>query len=117
MTLKEFGDMLATSGMPVAYLAFPADNCPSMPFITFQEVGSNNFGADGKVYQKVRTMQVDLFTSGKDETAEDALENALNDYFWNKYQTVEDSESCQRYTYTIEVFGGNSNGEQSQIQS
>lgn len=48
MTLKDFGDLLATSGLPVTYLAFPADDCPEMPFITFQEVGSNNFSADGK---------------------------------------------------------------------
>lgn len=107
MTLKEFGDLLATSGLPVTYLAFPADNCPEMPFITFQEVGSNNFSADGKVYQRVRSMQVDLFTKDKDEAAETALENALSDYFWNKYQTVEDTEACQRYTYEIEILGGN----------
>ena len=113
MTLKEFGDILATSGMPVAYLAFPADSCPSMPFVTFQEVGSNNFSADGVVWQKVRSMQVDLFTAGKDTDAEDALEDALSDYFWNKYQTVEDNESCQRYTYEIDILGGNENAEQS----
>lgn len=106
MTQKEFGDILATSGYPVAYLAFPADNCPSMPFITFQETGSNNVSADGVVYQKVKRYQVDLFTEGKDETAEEALENALSDFFWNKYQTVEDTEACQRYTYEIEVLGG-----------
>lgn len=107
MTLKEFGDVLATSGLPVTYLAFPADACPSMPFVTFQETGSNNFGADGHVYQRIRSMQVDLFTEGKDEAAEMALENALSDYFWNKYQTVDDTEDCQRYTYEIEILGGN----------
>lgn len=106
MTQKEFGDILAASGYPVAYLAFPADNCPSMPFVVFQETGSNNFSADGVVFQKVRRYQVDLFTEGKDETAEEALENALSDFFWNKYQTVEDTEACQRYTYEIEVLGG-----------
>ena len=106
MTQKDFGDMLAASGLPVAYLAFPADNCPEMPFITFQETGSNNVSADGVVYKKVKIYQVDLFTADKDEAAEEALENALSDYFWNKNQTVEDNEACQRYTYTIEVFGG-----------
>ena len=106
MTQKDFGDILAASGYPVAYLAFPADKCPSMPFITFQEIGSNNVSADGVVYQRVRQYQVDLFTADKDETAENALENALKDFFWNKYQTVEDNEACQRYTYTLEVLGG-----------
>lgn len=107
MTLKDFGDLLATSGLPVTYLAFPADDCPEMPFVTFQEVGSNNFSADGKVFKRIRSMQVDLFTRDKDEAAEQALENALGGYFWNKYQTIEDNEDCQRYTYEIDILGGN----------
>lgn len=108
MTQKEFGDILASSGFPVTYLAFPADKCPPMPFVTFQETGSNNIGADGKVWQRVRQYQVDLWTADKDEEAELALEDALDnaDLFWNKYQTVEDTEACQRYTYSIEVLGG-----------
>ncbi len=106
MTQTEFGNILKASGLPVAYLAFPADQCPPMPFITFQETGSNNVSADGVVWKKVKIYQVDLFTVGKSEAAEEALENALSDFFWNKYQTVEDNEACQRYTYTLEVFGG-----------
>ena len=108
MTQKEFGAVLAASGYPVTYLAFPADQCPSMPFITFQEIGSNNVGADGIVYKKVKIYQVDLLTKDKDETAEAALEAAFEQagMFWNKYQTIDDTEACQRYTYTIEVLGG-----------
>lgn len=108
MNLQEFKGILDVSGMPVAYLAFPADHCPAMPFITFQETGSNNFGADGKVFQKVKTMQVDLFTATKQPDAEEALEDALDDaeIFWNKFQTIDDNESCQRYTYEVEIIGG-----------
>ena len=106
MTPKQIQDMLKASGFPVAYLAFPADKCPAMPFVTWQEVGSNNVSADGIVYKPVRTIQIDLYTAEKDWNAEAALEGAIADYFWNKYQTVEDNEACQRYTYTIEVFGG-----------
>lgn len=106
MTQKEFGDILATSGLPVTYLAFPAENCPDMPFVTFQETGSNNVSADGIVYKKVKVYQVDLFTAGKDEAAEEALESALGEFFWNKYQTLDENEACQRYTYTLEVLGG-----------
>jgi len=108
MTQKEFGDILATSGYPVAYLAFPADNCPAMPFITFQETGSDNVSADGIVYKRVKIYQVDLFTRDKDPAAEEALEAAFdtNEFFWNKAQSLEENEACQIYTYTIEVFGG-----------
>ena len=117
MTQKDFGDILAASGLPVAYLAFPADQCPAMPFVTWQETGSNNVSADGVVYQPVRSIQVDLFTAGKDWGAEAALEQALAGLFWNKIQTLDDAEACQRYTYTFEVLGEENNGEQSQIQS
>lgn len=106
MTQSDFGNILSASGLPVAYLAFPADKCPEMPFITFQEIGTNNVSADGIVYKKVNIYQVDLFTKDKDPVSEEALENALSDFFWNKYQTVEDNEACQRYTYQLEVFGG-----------
>ena len=108
MTQETFGGILAESGYPVAYLAFPADTCPEMPFITFQEIGSNNVSADGRVWQRVRIYQVDLFTRYKDPTAENALESAFdnNDLFWNKVQTLEETEACQRYTYTLEVLGG-----------
>ena len=108
MTQKDFGDILAVSGYPVAYLAFPANECPQMPFVVFQETGSNNVGADGIVYKKVKVYQVDLLTADKDETAEAALEAAFEQagIFWNKYQTIDDNEACQRYTYTIEVLGG-----------
>ena len=106
MTLKEIQELLETSGYPVAYLSFPADKAPSMPFITWQETGSNNISADGHVYKPVRTIQVDLFTRSKDPTAEAALESVFNDFFWNKIQTLDNTEDCQRYTYEIEVFGG-----------
>lgn len=108
MTLADFRKILDKSGFPVAYLSFPAERCPAMPFITYQETGSDNFSADGKVYKRVRTLQVDLFTKNKQPAAEEALEAAFDDaeIFWNKFQTVDDNESCQRYTYEIEVIGG-----------
>lgn len=110
MTPEKIQKMLEGSGFPVTYLAFPADKCPAMPFVTWQETGSNNVSADGVVFQPVRSIQVDLFTAGKDWSAEAALEEALSDLFWNKVQTLDEAEACQRYTYTFEVLGGN-NGE------
>ena len=103
MTLAEFKTQLETSGLPVAYLRYPAEEVPSMPFVTYQETGSNNFGADGKVYHKIKRIQVDLWTTNKDLQAEEALENALDGLFWDKVQTVDEGEACQRYTYEIEI--------------
>ena len=115
MTPTEIYNVLTGSGYPVTYLAFPADECPAMPFITWQETGSNNLGAVGVVYKPVRSIQVDHFTAGKNWAAEAALEQTLNNngIFWNKIQTLDDAEACQRYTYTFEVLGEENNGEQS----
>ena len=88
--LSDFKNKLEASGLPVTYLSWPEDECPEMPFITFQETGTDNFAADGVVHQVIHNMQVDLFSHGKDLNAEDALENALSGVFWNKFQTSED---------------------------
>lgn len=105
MTLAEFAQILESTGLPVAYQAFEAESCPDMPFITYQETGSNNFGADGVVYQPIKRMQVDLFTSKKDITAENKLEAAFQNavIFWQKVLTAEDAEACTIYTYEIEI--------------
>lgn len=103
MTLSEIKTQLSSSGLPVAYQAFPADEDVQMPFVVFQEVGSDNFGADGVVYAKAKRIQVDLFTHGKDSVSEESLEAALNFCFWNNEQTPIDDESCNRMTYTFVV--------------
>lgn len=103
MTLQEFGALLQTTGLDVAYESFPDDECPEMPFITFQEVGTNNVSADGGVYKKVRRMQVDLFTKAKSEATEALLETALNNFFWNSVQSYDATELCHRQTYEVEI--------------
>ena len=103
MTLAELYTQLETAGYPVAYQSFPEDSVPSMPFITYQETGTNNFSGDGIVYKQISRIQIDLFTAGRDTTAEAALEGALSFTFWNKEQTPIDDEWCQRWTYFIEI--------------
>lgn len=103
MTLTELKTQLDTSKLPVAYLSFPADEAPAMPFVVYQEIMTNNFGADGVVYKKISRIQIDLFTYGRDIAAEEALEDALSFTFWNKEQTPIDDEACYRWTYEIEI--------------
>lgn len=105
MTLEEFAQILESTGLPVAYQAFDAKDCPDMPFIVYQETGSNNFGADGVVYQPIKRIQVDLFTSKKDIATETKIEAAFQNavIFWQKVLTTEDAEACTIYTYEIEI--------------
>lgn len=103
MTLAQLKTQLETSGLPVAYMVFPADEAPAMPFITFQETRTNNFGADGVVWKKISHIQIDLYTVGRDLDAEQALEEALAFTFWDKEQTPIDDEACYRWSYDIEI--------------
>lgn len=101
MTLAQLKTTLETSGYPVAYRAFPEADAPAMPFICYMATTTDNFGADGKVYEVVQFVEVQLFTEHKDLAAEANLEAALADVFWQKDEELIEDELCYRIIYTI----------------
>ena len=104
MTIAELFTQLKTSGLEVAYDSFPADNCPDPPFIVFRELSTNNFGADDRVRQKVRRIEIELITIGKDLTAEEAVEACLDEFtYWNITESYSDNEQTWSTFYTIEI--------------
>lgn len=98
--LDLIGDLKKT-GYPIAYLAFKKPQNP--PFICVQEPYTSNSFADGKVSAIIQHVQIDLYTSGKDAEAEDAVQNAISDYAWNKEMEYEDGEDIFRVIYDLEV--------------
>ncbi len=105
MTLAEFNTLLATTGYDVAYEHFPETEVPTMPFICYAETGSDNFGADGIVYQPIKVLQVQLFTKTKDTVAEGKLENVFeaSRIYWEKESEYNENELCYRVIYNIEI--------------
>ena len=105
MSLENMVAILEGTGMDVAYRRFEETNAPEMPFITYQEVANANFIADNKVFVKVSHLYVTLWTSKKDITAEQALEQALDDHDipWSKNESYLESEKCYEITYEVEV--------------
>lgn len=105
MTLQDFTTILTSTELPCRFLSFGANECPDMPFITFFETGSDNFGADGIVYHPIKEMQVDLWTAKKDIASESLLETTLTGagIFWQKDIDHDDDESCYRVTYTMSI--------------
>ena len=101
--LSVFKDMLKASGYPVAYLSWPKNAAPPMPYICYYTNGSDNFAADGTVYYPVAQVQVELYTEIKDPEAEAALEKALASFYWNKTETYINEEKCFQISYEIEV--------------
>lgn len=105
MTLKEFKSILDTTLLPVAYQAFPETDAPAMPFICYAEINSDNFKADGKVYEPIKVIEVQLFEASRSTTTEALIESAFdsNRIVWRKEPELLESESCIRVIYTVEV--------------
>ena len=76
MTLKELKSALKELNIPVAYSHFKQKTNP--PYITFLNVGTNNFFADNRVYEKNENIEIELYTSKKDTSIEEELEKILN---------------------------------------
>lgn len=105
MTIEELGVILQTTDLPVAYLAFKASETPKMPFIVFQETGSDNFGADNIVYHSGARIQVDLLCKTKSRETEMLLETTFteNNIFWVREVDFDSSEDYYRTTYEIVI--------------
>ena len=105
MKLIEVKEMLESTGLPVAYRAFPEGKAPKLPFIVYLSTGTDNFAADGKVYHEVKTIHVELYTETKSEELEKILEKAFDEWelFWNKSEEYLDTEKCYEILYEMEV--------------
>ena len=103
MTLQALATLLAGTGLPVTYRAWPVKKAPPLPYICYFVGYSNNFAADGKVYHPINHIQVELYTRRKDPAAEEAVESALLDLYWDKTETYIDTEQCYQILYEIEV--------------
>lgn len=101
MTLKELHARLKNAGYPVAYRAFKSAQKP--PFICYLVAYDHNFSADGQVYSKAKHVQVELYTTTKNEAAEANVENALAGLFFEKSETYIDTDRIYQILYEIEV--------------
>lgn len=107
MTLNELYTVLASTGLPVAYNAFPEEEAPELPVITYNVAYTNNFAAGDQVYKTIKHIDIHLYTKTKDEETEALLESALNDAFlvWNYTEAFEDAEECYHLIYEVEIYG------------
>lgn len=103
MRLEEIKERLENSGLPVVYRAWPEKKAPPLPFLCYLVDGSDNFFADGKVYEAITRVRVELYSRYKDLGAESAVEAALSGIGWEKTETYIDSEKCYQINYEIEV--------------
>lgn len=89
----------------VAYRAFPVGAAPSLPFICFMEMESNNFVADCKVYHKLTDVNIEFYSNTKDTVNEAAIESMLNDNLlpWDKAEYYIENGDMVQVVYGIEI--------------
>lgn len=78
MSYEEIVTMLQKIGLPFAYHHFAEGESPDPPFLIYLFPGSHNFGADGGVYFKVNTLDIELYTDKKDPESEECIEAILD---------------------------------------
>ena len=98
-------ELLTALGIPFAYDHFAEGECPEPPFICYLFPGSDNFGADGKVYYKINNVNIELYTDKKEPSVEQELEDALDaaSIFYDKTEVWIDSEKLYEVLYQFEM--------------
>ena len=105
MTLEELARMLEKTGFPFAYDHFAEGESPDPPFICYLLPQSDNFSADGKVYLKVSSVNIELYTDSKDLFVEQKLEAVLDTHgiFYDKTEVWIESEKLYEVLYSFEM--------------
>ena len=78
MTYDQMLSMLKEMKLPVAYDHFAEGESPAPPFMVFLFPSSDNFAADGRVYQRIDVLHVELYTDRKQPKLETKVETVLD---------------------------------------
>ena len=105
MTYDEIMGMLAEASLPIAYDHFAEGESPDPPFLVFLFPSSDNFSADGTVYQKIDELHIELYTDRKQPDVESAREAVLDKHgvFYNKSEVWIETERLYEVLYSTEV--------------
>ena len=88
-----------------AYDHFSEGESPDPPFICFLLPDSDNFSADGVVYQKMDHVRVELYTDNKDPQTEENVETVLDEHglFYNKSEVWIETEKLYEVMFSFEI--------------
>lgn len=103
MILKDLVSGLKKMGFPVAYSHYAEGDVPESPYIVIQGMGSNNFSADGIVYNEIEDTNIELYCDEKDQEAEKKISDFLteNKIYYEKTETYIESEKMIQSVFEI----------------
>ena len=105
MTFDEIAGLIGEVGLPRAYDHFEEGESPAPPFVVFLLPGTNNFMADGEVYEQVTEISIELYTDLKMPPLEAKVERVLANHNipWDKTEVWIDDEKLYEVRYELEV--------------
>ena len=105
MTYAQIAGLVASIGLPCAYDHFAEGESPDPPFVVFLLPGTNNFMADGEVYEQVTEISIELYTDLKIPPLEAKVERVLTAHNipWDKTEVWIDDEKLYEVRYELEV--------------
>lgn len=105
MTNQKVFEMVKSIGFPAAYHHFEEGREPEKPYIVYLYPSTDNFAADGIVYQAINELDIELYTEKKDIEAEKKVEAVLKEhgFFYEKTETYLASEKMFEVLYEMEV--------------
>ena len=105
MTYKEIAAMVESIGLPYAYYQFPEGTGQEPPFVVFFYSNIDDLYADESNYQRIVTLNIELYTREKDFEKEAAVEGILQNsgLSYYKEENYIDSEKMYQIAYEMEV--------------
>ena len=104
-TYDDIVEILSKANLPLAYDHFAESESPPPPFLVFLFPRSKNFSADGKVYQKIEELNIELYTDLKQPELEARIEAILDQHeiFYDKDEVWIPDEKLYEVLYTTEL--------------
>ena len=105
MTYDQILSMLKEAKLPIAYDHFAEGESPAPPFMVFLFPSSDNFAADGRVYQRIDVLHVELYTDRKQPKLETKVETVLDrhGYCYEKSEVWIEKERMYEVLYSMQV--------------
>lgn len=105
MKAQEIYEGLRSLGYPVAYRRFAEGDVPRAPYLIYLFPGTDNFSADGIVYQEINQLDIELYMEKKDLEAEQKIADWLtkNGVFYEKEEVYIESEKMIEVIFSAEI--------------
>lgn len=105
MTYETVAKMVESIGLPYAYYQFPDGTAQEPPFVVFFYSGIDDLYADETNYQRIVTLNIELYTNEKDFDNEATIEGVLanNNLTYYKEENYIETEQLFQVAYEMEV--------------